>query len=35
MLLNPGVTDLLAFEYEDFTLEDYHPWPHIAAPVAV
>jgi len=35
MVLNPTVTDLFAFEYEDFTLEDYHPWPHIAAPVAV
>jgi len=33
--LNPAVTDLFAFRYEDFTLEGYDPYPHIAAPVAV
>ncbi|MDR2239222.1 MAG: thymidylate synthase [Zoogloeaceae bacterium] len=33
--LNPAVTDLFAFRYEDFTLEGYDPHPHIAAPVAV
>jgi len=33
--LNPAVNDLLAFRFEDFTLSDYHPQPHIAAPVAV
>jgi thymidylate synthase len=35
MRLNPAVTDLFAFRYEDFTLEGYDPHPHIAAPVAV
>ena len=33
--LNPAVTDLFAFRFEDFTLEGYDPLPHIAAPVAV
>jgi thymidylate synthase len=35
MLLNPAVTDLLAFRYEDFVLEGYDPHPHIRAKVAV
>ena len=35
MRLNPEVTDLFAFRYEDFTLEGYDPHPHIPAPVAV
>lgn len=35
MNINPAVTDLLAFRHEDFELVDYHPHPHIAAPVAV
>jgi len=35
MLLNPAVTDLFAFRYEDFTLEGYDPHPHIKAKVAV
>lgn len=35
MRLNPAVTDLFAFRYEDFMLEGYDPHPHIAAPVAV
>ena len=35
MLLNPAVTDLFAFRYEDFTLEGYDPHPHIKAEVAV
>ena len=35
MRLNPAVTDLFAFRFEDFTLEDYDPHPHIPAPVAV
>jgi thymidylate synthase len=33
--LNPAVDDLFAFRYEDFTLEDYDPHPHIKAQVAV
>jgi thymidylate synthase len=35
MLLNPEVTDLFAFCFEDFELRDYHAHPHIPAPVAV
>ncbi|MDD3762764.1 MAG: thymidylate synthase [Nevskiales bacterium] len=35
MTLNPDVTDLFAFRYEDFTLSGYDPWPAIKAPVAV
>ena len=35
MRLNPGVKDLFAFKYEDFTLENYDPHPAIRAPVAV
>ncbi len=35
MWINPEVTDLFAFRFEDFRLEGYDPHPHIAAPVAV
>jgi thymidylate synthase len=35
MRLNPAVTDLFAFRYEDFVLEGYDPHPHIKAQVAV
>ena len=35
MTLNPAVTSLFDFRYEDFTLSGYDPHPHIAAPVAV
>jgi len=35
MRINPAVTDLYAFRFEDFTLEGYDPHPHIPAPVAV
>ncbi|MBL3676357.1 MAG: thymidylate synthase [Alphaproteobacteria bacterium] len=35
MTLNPAVTDIFAFRYEDFTLTGYDPHPHIKAPVAV
>jgi len=35
MRLNPGVSDLFAFRYEDLALEDYNPYPHIKAKVAV
>ena len=35
MRLNPAVTDLFAFAYEDFTLEGYDPHPAIKAPIAV
>ena len=35
MRLNPAVTDLFAFRYQDFSLEGYEPHPHIKAKVAV
>ncbi len=35
MKLNPGVKDLFAFSFEDFTLENYQFHPAIKAPVAV
>jgi len=35
MKINPDVMDLFAFEYADFTLENYDPWPAIKAPVAI
>lgn len=35
MRLNPAVTSLFDFRYEDFTLEGYDPHPGIKAPVAV
>ncbi len=35
MRLNPEVHDIFEFRYEDFTLENYHPWPHIAGEVSV
>ena len=35
MRLNPAVTDLFAFKFEDFTLEGYDPHPAIRAEVAV
>ena len=35
MKLNPTVTNIFDFKYEDFTLEAYDPYPAIKAPVAV
>ncbi len=35
MQLNPSVTDLFAFRFEDFELQGYDPHPAIKAPVAV
>ena len=35
MLLNPNVKDIFEFKFEDFTLEDYNPHPHIKGAVAI
>lgn len=35
MKLNPGITSLFDFTFDDFSLENYDPHPHIKAPVAV
>lgn len=35
MKINPDVKDLFSFQYEDFQLEGYDPWPHIKAEVSV
>ncbi len=35
MMINPDVKDLFEFKFEDFTLSDYDPHPHIKGAVAV
>jgi len=35
MRINPDVKSIFDFQYEDFQLEDYNPWPHIKAEVSV
>jgi thymidylate synthase len=35
MKINPSVKDIFAFEFSDFTLENYNAHPSIKAPVAV
>lgn len=35
MHLNPNIKNIFDFQYEDFCLEGYHPWPHIAGEVSV
>lgn len=35
MILNPDVKSIFDFEFEDFTLQDYDPHPHIKGSVAV
>jgi len=35
MKINPDVKDIFSFKFEDFTLENYDPWPHIKGAVAV
>lgn len=35
MRINPDVKDIFSFQYEDFTLENYNPYPHIKGEVSV
>jgi thymidylate synthase len=35
MHINPEVTSIFDFQYEDFTLTDYNPHDHIRAEVSV
>lgn len=35
MKINPDIKDIFSFKYEDFTLENYDPHPHIKGIVAV
>mgnify|MGYP001124978355 CR=1 FL=1 len=35
MHINPAVKDIFSFKYEDFTLKNYDPHPHIKAEVSV
>ena len=35
MRINHDVKDIFQFKFEDFTLENYDPWPHIKGVVAV
>jgi thymidylate synthase len=35
MEINPAVKNIFNFNYEDFELKDYHPHPHIKAPISV
>ena len=35
MRINPNVNDIFSFQYDDFILENYDPYPHIKGEVAV
>lgn len=35
MVINPDVKDIFSFQYSDFKLEDYDPWPPIKGVVSV
>ena len=35
MKINPDVKSIFDFQYEDFELQNYDPWPHIPGKVSV
>ena len=35
MAINPDVSDIFAFRFEDFELRNYDPEPHIKAAISV
>jgi thymidylate synthase len=35
MKINPDVNDIFKFEFEDFSLENYNPHPHIKGEVSI
>ncbi|MBS9767380.1 MAG: thymidylate synthase [Flavobacteriaceae bacterium] len=35
IFINPNIKDIFGFSYDDFTLTDYNPYPHIKAEVSV
>ena len=35
LVIRPGISDIFAFQFEDFAIEGYDPHPHIKAEVAV
>ena len=35
MKINPEVKDIFGFKFDDFTLENYDPWPAIKGEVSV
>ncbi|GAL78937.1 thymidylate synthase [Algibacter lectus] len=35
MKMNPEIKDIFDFDFDDFTLEDYDPHPHIKGKVAI
>ena len=35
MIINPDEKDIFDFQYEDFELVDYNPYPHIKGEVSV
>ena len=35
MILNPEITEIDQFSFDDFSLVDYNPHPHIAGKVSI